>query len=184
MKMKKITSVMLALAMLLCMAACSRETVTRSTGSLDQAPQQTATPEPTPESQPEKQPDAGKEPEQEPEQEPEKTAERTVSGTMLLDGKETEVFLEVSDDEISLWDSASGGTLLAEAKYPETLAGAADALTSCDYTDMDGDGNSDPTANFAFADGSTASLVWFFTDGSLVFNEEFSLMPGSTGNAG
>lgn len=50
-------------------------------------------------------------------------SERTTTGTMLLDGKETTVYLEVSDTEINFWDSTSGGKLLAVAKYPETLAG-------------------------------------------------------------
>ena len=104
--------------------------------------------------------------------------ERTVTGTMLLGGKETTVYLEVSDTEIRFWDSASGGTLLAVAKYPETMAGAADALKSCDYTDLDEDGNSDLTAEFTFTDGSTASLVWFYADGGLIYNEEFSRLPG------
>ena len=104
--------------------------------------------------------------------------ERTATGTMLLDGEETSVYLEVSDTEINFWDSASGGTLLIVAKYPETLAGAAEALKSCDYTDLDEDGNSDLTAEFTFTDGSTASLVWFYADGGLIYNEEFSRLPG------
>ena len=78
---------------------------------------------------------------------------------------------------------ASGGELLAVAKYPKTLAGAADALKSCDYTDLDEDGNSDLTAEFSFADGRTASLVWFFADGGLIYNEEFSCLPGEADTA-
>ena len=104
--------------------------------------------------------------------------ERTATGTMLLDGKENAVYLEVSDTEIGFWDSASGGKLLAAAKYPEALAGAAGALETCDYTDLDGDGNSELTAEFLFADGSKASLVWFYSDGGLVYNGEFSRLPG------
>lgn len=96
----------------------------------------------------------------------------------LLDGKEMAVYLEVSDTEIYFWDSASGGKLLAVAKYPETLAGATEALKNCDYTDIDEDGNSDLTAGFIFTDGSTTSLVWFYADGGLIYNEEFSRLPG------
>ena len=33
-------------------------------------------------------------------------------------------------------------------------------------------------AEFSFADGSTASLLWFYSDGGLVYNAEFSLLPG------
>lgn len=40
------------------------------------------------------------------------------------------------------------------------------------------------TAEFAFADGSTASLVWFYADGGLVYNGEFSRLPGETSAVG
>lgn len=40
------------------------------------------------------------------------------------------------------------------------------------------------TAEFSFADGSTVSLVWFFTDGGLVYNEEFSRLPGEASASG
>lgn len=99
-------------------------------------------------------------------------------GTLLLHGEEKEAFAAVTDEEICLWDSASGGQLLAVARFPVTLSGAKDALESCDFTDLDGDGNSELTAELSFADGSTASLVWFYADGGLVYNEEFSLLPG------
>lgn len=42
----------------------------------------------------------------------------------------------------------------------------------------------DLTAEFAFADGSTASLVWFYADGGLVYNGEFSRLPDETSAAG
>lgn len=103
---------------------------------------------------------------------------RTVSYTMLLGGAETTVYPEVSDAEIIFWDSAVGGQIAAVAKFAQAMPGAADALQSCDFTDLDGDGNSDLTAGFTFADGSAASLLWFYTDGGFVYNEEFSILPG------
>ena len=105
-------------------------------------------------------------------------------GTLLLHGEEKEAFAAVTDEEICLWDSASGGQLLAVARFPITLPGAKGALKGCDFTDLDGDGNSELTAEFAFADGSTASLVWFYADGGLVYNEEFSRLPGEPSAAG
>ena len=143
-----------ALTLALSLTACGGKVITKTTGSLDQQGQTAASDSEAP------------------------VLERTATGAMLLDGKETTVYLEVSDTEINFWDSASGGKLLAVAKYPETLAGAADALKSCDYTDLDEDGNSDLTAEFTFTDGSTASLVWFYADGGLIYNEEFSRLPG------
>ena len=105
-------------------------------------------------------------------------------GTLLLYGKEREAFAAVTEEEICLWDSASGGQLLAVARFPITLPGAKDALKRCDFTDLDEDGSSELTAEFSFADGSTASLVWFFTDGGLVYNEEFSRLPGEASASG
>ena len=110
--------------------------------------------------------------------------ERSITYSMLLDGKETTVYLDVSDEEITLWDSASSGRIIAAAKYIRPMPGAAEALRDCDFTDLDEDGNSDLTAGFAFADGSTASLVWFYADGGLVCNEEFSRLSGEQPAAG
>lgn len=110
--------------------------------------------------------------------------ERTAAGTLLLGGRETAVYLDVSDTEIAFWDSASGGRVLLSAKYPQPLAGADAALESCDYTDLDGDGNSELTAEFVFPDGGTASLTWFYAGGALIYNEEFSRLPGETGAQG
>ena len=111
-------------------------------------------------------------------------AERTVTGTLLRDSKEETAYLEVSDTEIALWDSAAGGALLGTAKYPQTLPSAEAALQSCDWTDLDEDGNSELTAEFSFSDGTTASLVWFYADGGYVYNEEFSRLPGELTAAG
>ena len=105
-------------------------------------------------------------------------AEHMMSDIILLGGVETEAFLDVSDREITVWDQASDGKLLAEAKYPEEMPGASKALDHCDFTDLDRDGNSDMTALFQFEDGTSASLLWFFVDGGFVYNEEFSRLPG------
>ena len=107
------------------------------------------------------------------------TPERAISCTILLSGKETEAFLDVSNGTIAFWDQASAGNLLAEAAYPEEIPAAAEALDSWDLTDLDGDGNSDLAVWFRFEDGTSASLLWFFTDGGFVYNEEFSQLPGN-----
>ena len=107
--------------------------------------------------------------------------ERTLSYSMLLDGKEITVYPDVSDEEITLWDSASAGQIIAAAKYAQPMSGAAEALQDCDFTDLDTDGNSDLTANFLFPDGTSACLTWFYTDGGFVYNEEFSVLPGGSG---
>ena len=110
-------------------------------------------------------------------------AGRTRMETLLLDGQETTAYLDVTDEDIQFWDSPSGGTILAAARYPKALPGAADALESCDLTDLDGDGNSDLSASFRFGtDG--AQLLWFYIDGGFAYNEEFSWLPGETPPSG
>lgn len=106
---------------------------------------------------------------------------RAAVGTMTLNGEPKEVFAAVTDEELCLWNAASGGQLLAAARFPAALPGARDGLKSCDFSDLDGDGNSELTAEFSFADGSSASLVWFYTDSGLVYNDEFSRLPGEQG---
>lgn len=110
-------------------------------------------------------------------------AERTRTETVLLDGQETTAYLDVTDEDIQFWDSPSGGTLLAAARYPKALPGAADALESCDLTDLDGDGNSDLSASFRFGTNG-AQLLWFYADGGFAYNEEFSWLPGETPPSG
>lgn len=158
--MKKVFAIGMALMLVLALTACGGEAITQTVDSLNQAPQETEITEETSKS------------------------ECAVSGTMLRNGAEVTVYWEVSDTEISFWDSVSGGQLLAVARYPESITDAANALTGCDYTDLDEDGNSDLTANFTFADSSTASLVWFYVDGGFSYNEEFSVLPGELSASG
>ena len=110
-------------------------------------------------------------------------AERARTEIVLLDGQETTAYLDVTDEDIQFWDSPSGGTLLAAARYPKALPGAADALESCDLTDLDGDGNSDLSASFRFGEDG-AQLLWFYADGGFAYNEEFSWLPGETPPSG
>lgn len=111
-------------------------------------------------------------------------AARTAVGSLTLDGVSYDAYADVSEQEICFWDAASGGRLLAVARYPETLTGAKEALTGCDLTDLDADGCSDLSAEFSFPDGSSASLLWFYSGGSFVYNAEFSILPGEQNAAG
>ena len=145
-------------------------------------PEQTqAEPEKT---EPEQQPAPETAPAEEAAPEAPAAPERTLCYTMLLGGREQTVYLDVDDGDILLWDSASGGSMVAAAKFDEPMPGAKQALQSCDFTDLDGDGNSELTAEFAFQDGTAASLVWFYVDAGYVYNAEFSVLPGEAGARG
>ena len=183
---KNILALVAALSLLLALSACSSPAAAKTMDTPNQLEQT---------EQPETAAPAVSEPQKEPEQMPDPASisddtrtrqpeSRPCVGTMLLNGESLDAFAAVTDEEICLWDSASGGQLLAVARFPIALAGAKDALESCDFTDLDGDGSSELSAEFSFADGSTASLVWFYADGGLVYNEEFSRLPGEAPAAG
>lgn len=131
-------------------------------------------------------PSAVETPAEQPQTETPPVPERTVSYVMLLNGRETTVYPDVSESGIVLWDSASGGQIVAVARYAQPMPGAADAVLDCDFTDLDADGSSELSANFTFADGTSANLLWFYADGGFIYNEEFSILPGDApaGNEG
>lgn len=75
----------MAAAAMLAMSACGQVPAVEQGGSPPQAPEENA------ESQ---------------------MPERTLSETVLLSGKETQVFLEIGDEKIVLWDQPAGGEML------------------------------------------------------------------------
>lgn len=186
---KNILALVSALSLLLTLSACGRPAAAKTLDT-QTPPEQLEETE-----QPETAAPAVSESQKEPEQMPDPASisddvsirqpePRPCVGTMLLSGEAQDAFAAVTDEEICLWDSASGGQLLAVARFPIALSGAKDALECCDFTDLDGDGSSELSAELSFADGSTASLVWFYADGGLVYNEEFSRLPGEAPAAG
>ena len=105
--------------------------------------------------------------------------------SVLVDGSPQPMCLCVDGDAIRFYDDSPEQLLHAEARYPAVMAGAAEAETEFDLTDLDADGSSDLTAAFRFAAGSDAMLTWLWdSKAGFLFNEEFSRLPGTTGNRG
>lgn len=100
-------------------------------------------------------------------------------GTMVLEGESIDVCVYVEDEQILFYRDEATQALLAQGDYPIHLENAAESFEACDFEDIDQDGNSDLTVNFAFPDGSQAIFLWFWVDGQgYVLNEEFSQLPG------
>lgn len=69
--------------------------------------------------------------------------------------------------------------LLVQGDYPMCLENATEYFDTCDFEDIDQDGNSDLTVSFAFSESSQAMFLWFWVDGQgYVLNEEFPQFPG------
>ena len=105
--------------------------------------------------------------------------------SVLVDGRAQPMCLCVDGDAIRFYADSPEQFLHAEARYPAVMAGASEAETEFDLTDLDADGSSDLTAAFRFADGSDAMLTWLWdSKAGFLFNEEFSRLPGTAGNRG
>lgn len=167
-------------AALLTLTACAAPAVPAATAPAAETPSAVETPSPA------QTPAAVETPAEQPQPETPPVPDRTVSYVMLLNGRETTVYSDVSESGIVLWDSASGGQIVAVTRYAQPMPGAADAVLDCDFTDLDADGSSELSANFTFADGTSANLLWFYADGGFIYNEEFSILPGDApaGNEG
>lgn len=99
--------------------------------------------------------------------------------TMVLEGEPIDVCVCVEDEQILFYRDEATQELLTQGDYPIRLENAAESFDTFDFEDIDQDGNSDLTVNFAFPDGSQAIFLWFWVDGQgYVLNEEFSQLPG------
>lgn len=110
-------------------------------------------------------------------------ADISVKDTALFGGEPVPVVGCVENDRILLYRDAAEQELLAQADYPIPLENAAEELTTCEFEDLDGDGNSELTLTFDLPDGKRASFLWFWVDGQgYTLNEEFSQLPGDSSN--
>lgn len=121
-----------------------------------------------------------------PQQDWREDADISVKDTTLFGGEQVPVVGCVENDRILLYRDATEQELLAQADYPIPLENAAEELTTYEFEDLDGDGNSELTLAFDLPDGERASFLWFWVDGQgYTLNEEFSQLPGdsSTGDS-
>lgn len=121
-----------------------------------------------------------------PQQDWREDADISVKDTALFGGEQVPIVGCVENDRIRLYRDAAEQELLAQADYPIPLENAAEKLTTCEFEDLDGDGNSELTLAFDFPEGERASFLWFWVDGQgYTLNEEFSQLPGdsSTGDS-
>lgn len=103
----------------------------------------------------------------------------TLRSTMLYGGEPVDVCVCVGDTEILIYRDAPEQEMLAQAGYPILLEHGEQALTACEFEDIDQDGYSELTANYTLPDGTEASFLWFWTEGEgYTLNQEFSRLPG------
>ena len=100
-------------------------------------------------------------------------------GIMVIEGEPIDVCVCVEDEQILFYCDEPMQELLVQGDYPIRLENATEYFDTCDFKDIDQDGNSDLSVSFAFSDSSQVMFLWFRVDGQgCVLNEESSQFPG------
>ena len=95
-----------------------------------------------------------------------------------VNGKEQDVFLIVEDKGVAFYADGADKRVVAFCAFP-SMEGERGAYVNCDLMDYNEDGMTDPTVNFEHA-----CLMWLSEGGDLIFNPEFSTLPGNAGGKG
>ena len=83
------------------------------------------------------------------------------TGTLTRGGDSTDVCICVSDDGAKLYYDLPEQELYGSVVFPESIDGAAGCYQDTDFTDLDGDGNSDMQMTF-HVDGQCQTYVWYW----------------------
>lgn len=90
-------------------------------------------------------------------------------GTITRDGEDTVVLVCVHSSDATFYYDTEDQMLFGYVEYPITLEGDAwEAFQSIDFSDLDGDGNSDVTMHFNDG-GKELLMVWFWDAESAEF---------------
>lgn len=83
------------------------------------------------------------------------------TGTLTRGDDSTDVCICVSDDGAKLYYDLPEQELYGSVVFPESIDGAAGCYQDTDFTDLDGDGNSDMQMTF-HVDGQCQTYVWYW----------------------
>jgi len=95
-----------------------------------------------------------------------------------VDGQETDAYLAIEDKGVAFYADETEQRQIAFCEYP-VFDGELGAYKSCDCMDYNEDVLTDPTINF-----ENACFMWLSENGQLIFNPEFSTIPGDAGARG
>lgn len=102
------------------------------------------------------------------------TAKISTRAAMMYGGESVKVCICVEDEKALIYRDEPVQELLAQADYPEALENGTGNLSTCEFEDLDQDGNSELTLTFDRPDGGQAVFQWLWIDGEgYVLNEEF-----------
>ena len=97
-------------------------------------------------------------------------------GTITRDGTDTDVCVCVHETDAAFYYDEEEQVYYDGVEYPMLLPNAESAYQEIDFSDLNGDGQSDVCMTFHYdEDNSTVVMVWFwYEDDGFVFQEDFS----------
>lgn len=101
-------------------------------------------------------------------------------GTIIRDGESTFVLVSVNETDASFYYDSDEPELFDSVDYPITFTGSPrEAFQSIDFTDLNGDGNSDVTMKFN-ENGNEITIVWYWDweSGHYMFQPDQSQLGG------
>lgn len=102
------------------------------------------------------------------------------SGELTQNGETQTVLLCVHENDAVLYKDSEEQTAVCSVEYPMAVPDSWDAYQSVDFSDRDGDGNSDICLTFLLGDGDTMIMVWLWDGESYVFSADESSVLGQS----
>lgn len=98
------------------------------------------------------------------------------SGTITRDGEDTVVLVCVDKDDAGFYLDSEVQTLFGYVIYPIGIATAWESFQGIDFSDRNGDGNSDVRMDFQVGD-TTIIMIWYWDSASekFVYQQDASL---------
>ena len=102
------------------------------------------------------------------------------SGELTQNGETQTVLLCVHENDAVLYKDSEEQTAVCSVEYPMAVPDSWDAYQSVDFSDRDGDGNSDICLTFLLGDGDTMIMVWLWDGERYVFSADESSVLGQS----
>ncbi len=102
------------------------------------------------------------------------------SGELIQNGEMQTVLLCVHENGAVLYKDSEVQTAVCSVEYPMAVPDSWNAYPSADFSDRDGDGNSDICLTFLLSDGDTMIMVWLWDGESYVFSADESSVLGQS----
>ena len=103
------------------------------------------------------------------------------SGRIVRNGETADVLICVHKEDAAFYYDKEEQVLFGDVKYPTAVNDPWGAYRSTDFSDINGDGNSDVSITFSLSDGDKMIMTWLWDNAQadFIFNSELSTVTGN-----